>query len=646
MKTKLTEEDFYKLKTLSQPVSTKDYYFATQTYLDKRSNGYRSNILGFLKDGQYAGNFDNDNYASKSPSPTKDYLFFVSKKTHDEPFQLYQIAYNGGTATQVTKLNHSVEQLTTSRKVNLVFYKTRQTKEVPKKDYETFPSVRHVYRIKHKADGFGFYPNDGVYQLFSYNADTKQNTLIYSSKNDFQLSDVNSNGTQVALTMDNQPDNDLDYGHGVYVLDVGTGHLTNCTKVHPSWVFSEAKFSPDASKLLLVGQSDEFKANTQFYVYGYDLVNQSFSNYTEKMSEEVHDFLFTDFTQNLNGDDAFWIDNQRFVFRTSYHGQSKMFLFTNNKPMAFFNEPERVTDWTVSDSNHLLVTYSTTTKPVELATLSLNGEQNDLYNPNETFDKAHHYVKPQRFKFNASDGLPIEGWLMEPAESKEKNPLVLYVHGGPHFAYAENFFFEMQVHAANGYGVLLLNPRGSKTYGQKFCQENVGKYGEKDFTDLMEGMDEVLKHHPEFDKQRQYCAGGSYGGFMTTWIVGHTDRFAAAVAQRPVTDWISFSGTSDIGFMFVPQELLTNRFDVKTLWKFSPLAYADKVKTPTLIMQGEWDTRTPIGQGEEFFSALVENGTESQMSRYPQSWHGVSREGLPNLRIKRIKETRNWWDKH
>ncbi|MFD1126072.1 alpha/beta hydrolase family protein [Lentilactobacillus raoultii] len=95
-----------------------------------------------------------------------------------------------------------------------------------------------------------------------------------------------------------------------------------------------------------------------------------------------------------------------------------------------------------------------------------------------------------------------------------------------------------------------------------------------------------------------------------------------------------------------PQELLTNRYDVKKLWHFSPIAYANKVKTPTLIMQGEWDTRTPIGQGEEFFSALAENGVETEMSRYPQSWHGVSRDGLPNLRIERIKETRRWWDKH
>lgn len=646
MTEKLTEADFYKLKTLSQPAVSNQYYFATQTYLDKESNGYRSNILGFTKDGKYVGRFDNDNYASKAPTPAKDYLFFISKRDANSQFQLYQVTYTGGTAIPVSALPHSVEQLVTAKETNKVFYKTRQTTEVPKKPYEKFPTIRHVYRVNHKADGFGFYPTDGVYQLFSYDADTQKTQLVYSSKTDFTLSDTDTDGTLVALTMDNNPENDLDFSHGVYVLDVNTGQLTNCTDSRPTWVFSEAKFSPDHSKLLLVGQSDEYQANTQFYVYGYDLLSKKFSDYTGELAEEVHDYLFTDFTQNLNGDEAFWVDNEKFAFRTSHHGRSKMFFYTNGKPTAFFDEPERITDWVVVDKDQLLVTYSTTTRPVALATLSFTGKQTDLYNPNESFDKSHNYVKPQRFTYHASDGLPIEGWLMEPATPQEKNPLVLYVHGGPHFAYAENFFFEMQVHAANGYGLVLLNPRGSKTYGQRFCQENVGKYGEKDFTDLMAGMDNVLKNHPEFDEDRQYCAGGSYGGFMTTWVVGHTNRFAAAVAQRPVTDWISFSGTSDIGFMFTPQELLTDRYDVKKLWKLSPMAYANKVKTPTLIMQGEWDTRTPIGQGEEFFSALVENGVDAQMARYPQSWHGVSREGLPNLRIERIKETRSWWDKH
>ncbi len=621
MTEQLTEQDFYKLKTLSQPVASKDYYFTTQTYLDQESNGYRSNIVGYRKDGTYIGNFDNDNYASKSPVPGKDFLFFLSKVEYDSEFQLFQVPYSGGTAAKVTSFEHSIEQLYAVKGTNQVYFKTRQTKEVPKKPYEKFPTPRHVYRINHKADGFGFYPTDGTYELYCYDADKQTFNKKYSSKNNFSLTDVSSDGKSVALIMDNNPEDDLDYGQGVFVLSITTNELSNLTADHPTWVFKHAKFSPDCKKMLFVGQSDEYKANTQFSVYGYEFDTKAFVDYGHDMDEEVADFLFSDFTQNLSDEDAFWVDNEKFVFRTAYHGHSKMFLYSNGHGEPFFNQPERITDWSV-DSDQLVVTYSTGNHPVELATLSLTGTQKDLYNPNANFDAEHDYVKPEEFTYQAADGLSIEGWLMKPSSPQKSNPIVLYVHGGPHFAYGENFFFEMQVHAANGYGVLLLNPRGSKTYGQKFCQENVNHYGEKDYTDLMEGMDYVLANHAEFDKDRQYCAGGSYGGFMTTWVVGHTNRFAAAVAQRPVTDWISFSGTSDIGFMFTPQEMGTDRYDVQTLWKFSPLAYAKNVTTPTLIMQGEWDTRTPIGQGEEFFSALIENGTEAEMSRYPQSWHG------------------------
>lgn len=641
----ITENDLYKLKTLSQPVASKEYYFLTQTYCDKDSNEYRSNILAFSKDGKYVGNFDNDNFASKSPVVGKDYLFFLSKEDSDSQYQVFKVRLSGGTAQKVTALKHSVEKLLVPKGTNNVFFKTRETNEVPKKPYEKFPTVRHVFRVSHKEDGFGFLPTDGKYDLYRYDGDTEKTSLLYSSPVDFDLSDVSHKSEKIVLTRTNKPDDDLDFGQGVYVLNVDTGKLFNITSDHPDWAFSSAKFSPDDTQLLLVGHSNKYMANTQNQVYGWNFETKEFTDYTQGLDEEVDDFYAADFTQNENDDDIFWVNNDQFVFRTSYHGRSKLYLYKDKQVEEFFNERERLTDWSV-DQDRLLAVYTTGDHPTEFATIDFEGNQTDLFNPNQKFDSEHEYASLDRFVYKASDGLPIEGWVMEPLHQKRTNPVVLYVHGGPHFAYGESFFFEMQVHAANGYGVVLINPRGSTSYGQDFCLESVGHYGQKDYTDLMEGMDYVLANHPEFDKNHQYVAGGSYGGFMTTWTVGHNDRFAAAVAQRPVTDWVSFAGTSDIGYMFVPQEMQTNRYDVDKLWKFSPLAYAENVKTPTLIMQGEWDTRCPIGQGEEFFSALVENGVEAQMSRYPQSWHGVSRNGLPNLRVDRIKETRSWWDKH
>lgn len=645
MTEKLTETDLFKMKTLSQPVAATDRYFVTQTRVDQESNDYRANILGFTKAGEFVGNFDNDNYSSKSPVVGANFLFFLSKKTADSTYQVFKVPFAGGTATQVSHFNHAVESLKVAPGTDTVYFKTRETKEIPKKPYEKIPSVRHVYRLYHKADNFGFFPTDGTYLLYTYAVGDDAPNQVFTSQTDFNLTDASSDGPQVTLTQKNLPDDDLDFGQKVLLVNTQTGTEINVTKSHPDWTFINAKFSPDGSRLLLVGHSQEFEGNTQNYVYGYSFATKEFTDYTSQLDEESFEAVFSDFTQNLDATDIAWVSNTQFAFRTSWRGHSKLYLYENGESNCFFEQPLRITNWSV-DGDQLVVTYSTPTLPVALATLSFAGQLNDLFNPNDSFDKVHSYVNPEAVSFKASDGLTIEGWLYNPLESSAKEPIVLDVHGGPHQAWTENFYFDIQLYANNGYGVLLLNPRGSKTYGQAFCQEVVGAYGKQDYTDLMTGLDFVLDLHPEFDRNRQYCIGASYGGFMATWAVGHTDRFAGAVAQKPVTDWISLAGTSDIGYSFIPQELKLSRYDVQKLWDCSPVAYAQNVKTPTLIIQGEWDVRTPIGQGEEFFTALLENGTKTEMSRHPQSWHAMSRLGLPNLRIERIRETRAWWDRN
>ncbi len=136
--------------------------------------------------------------------------------------------------------------------------------------------------------------------------------------------------------------------------------------------------------------------------------------------------------------------------------------------------------------------------------------------------------------------------VFTPTETQESHPAILYIHGGPQVCYGETFFHEMQVHAANGYGVILLNPRGGQGYGQTFVKSILGDYGNKDYQDLLLGVDAVVANHPEIDTNTIHVAGGSYGGFMTNWIVGHTDRFCAAVTQRSISNWISFMGRATL----------------------------------------------------------------------------------------------------
>lgn len=212
--------------------------------------------------------------------------------------------------------------------------------------------------------------------------------------------------------------------------------------------------------------------------------------------------------------------------------------------------------------------------------------------------------------------------------------------------YGWNFFFEFQLLAARGYTVFYTNPRGGEGFGQEFLHAVIGDYGGMDYEDLMSWVDFAASHNL-IDETNLGVTGGSYGGFMTNWIVGHTDRFKAAVTQRSISNWISFHGVSDIGYTFTETQILGNPWkDFDLLWKHSPLAYVENVTTPLLIIHSEKDQRCPIEQGEQFYVALKKLDRETEMARFPESSHELSRSGKPVLRVHRLNQILRWFDSH
>ena len=253
--------------------------------------------------------------------------------------------------------------------------------------------------------------------------------------------------------------------------------------------------------------------------------------------------------------------------------------------------------------------------------------------------------------FTNPDGYEIQGWYILPVSYEEGKtyPLAFNIHGGPHAMWgpsAKTMFHEWQSHAARGYVVFYCNPRGSSGYGEKHKSDLHAAWGEVAYIDLMAGI-EALLEKGFVDESRMAVTGGSYGGYMTGWIVGHTDRFVCAVPQRGVYNLSSFYGTSDIPF------LITGEYDVEPwedhdlLWKHSPLAYAHKVKTPTLIIHAENDFRVPIEQAEQFF-AFIRRATDTpvEMWRYPRDGHELSRSGEPRHRVSRLTKMIDWFDKY
>lgn len=285
--------------------------------------------------------------------------------------------------------------------------------------------------------------------------------------------------------------------------------------------------------------------------------------------------------------------------------------------------------------------------PAGLAELDVISRQ-PVTKTNAELLKTHAVVRPERFTFAAKGGPAVDGWAVRPANYREgeKYPAVLAIHGGPMGMYAGTFFFEFQLLASKGVGVVFCNPRGSQGYGEDFCAAIREEWGKNDYDDLMACVDEAAKAFPWIDTERLGVTGGSYGGYMTSWIVGHTDRFKAAVSTRAVNNAHSFFGTSDIGLNWDEIFHGTSWEGWENLIRLSPITYVGNVKTPTLILHNEEDHRCPPEQGEQMYSALRKLGVETEFIRYPGESHGMSRGGKPWHRVHRLKSIVDWFDKH
>ncbi|MFZ0064220.1 MAG: S9 family peptidase, partial [Pyrinomonadaceae bacterium] len=264
---------------------------------------------------------------------------------------------------------------------------------------------------------------------------------------------------------------------------------------------------------------------------------------------------------------------------------------------------------------------------------------------NDEFRRGLRLSEPTEIKFKSFDGTSIQGWLMKPLDwrSDRKYPLILSIHGGPHGMSGWGFNASFQVYAARGYGVLFLNPRGSSGYGQKFSDGTLGEWGGGDYKDLMAGVDEALRRQSWIHPERLGVTGGSYGGFMTNWIITQTPRFKAAVASASLSNLISFYSTS------LYQDLIHAEFNgfpwdnFELLWQWSPLRYVKQAQTPTLFLHGEEDNDVHITQAEEMYMALKRRGVETVLVRYPREGHGLRE---PQHRVDALERTLTWFDRY
>jgi len=300
-----------------------------------------------------------------------------------------------------------------------------------------------------------------------------------------------------------------------------------------------------------------------------------------------------------------------------------------------------------ADGSKIVYVASTPTRIGDLFTIDGSNAPHQLTDINRELFAQLNLSEPEEIWYDSFDGKKIQAWLQKPPgfDTKKKYPLILNIHGGPHAAYGWVFSHEFQWMAAKGYVVLYPNPRGSTTYGQEFGNVIQHHYPGDDYKDLMIGVDEVIKRGYVDDKKLG-VTGGSGGGLLTNWTIGHTDRFVAAVSQRDIASWEAWWYTADFT-LFQPTWFKGPPFEQQEDFRArSPITYIKDVKTPTMLVLGETDTRTPSGAGgEEMFRALKYRKIPTVMVKFPNETHELNRAGQPWHRVERLHHIVGWFDK-
>jgi dipeptidyl aminopeptidase/acylaminoacyl peptidase len=344
-------------------------------------------------------------------------------------------------------------------------------------------------------------------------------------------------------------------------------------------------------------------------------------------------------------------DGKTIYFNAEISGNVHLFAVSvSGGPVRQVTTGERqLRGFTIStDGRSLAYTASDNTHGTELyvASLARAATERRLTSFNDSLFKLVSLIPADTFWFTGVGGLKIEGWLMKPYgyQPGKQYPLVLSIHGGPHSNYGNVLFPEFQMLAGQGYWMLFTNPRGSSGYGHEFTYSTRGRWGMEDYQDLMQAVDvAIARAKGGVDTTRMAVLGGSYGGFMTNWIVGHTNRFRVAQTDRSIFNWYSWYGSSDAQGL-TDYEFNGAPWESDSLYRvLSPMAYANNMRTPMLIVHSEDDKRTPITDGEQLFMSLRKRGVPAEFVRYPRSYHGLSRTGPPWLLVDRLERIRTWF---
>jgi dipeptidyl aminopeptidase/acylaminoacyl peptidase len=612
--------------------------------IDREESEYRSSIWLAAVDGSSPPRqFTTGEKRDSSPrwSPDGSQLAFTSTRGDDKTSQLYVIPAEGGEARKLTELKEDPSEITWAPDGTRIAFSARVRDEAYEEEEERKRRPRRFTRLNYKLDNVGW-TGDRRQHLFVVPADGSEEPKQLT-EGDFEDGSPawSPDGRRLAFVSARSEFWDLELASDVFVIDAEGGEPKQLTDSDggcdgPVW-------SPDGSQIVFL-----YVPGTLDWPHNGRVAVVSAGGGDQRLLTESLDRTCAPFPPIRP---PIW-DGDRILFAVEDSGNVHVY----SVPADGSGAPEPVLDGervvTGFDLQNGTFVHTQTT-PTALAELYAGDRA--LTEVGQAFTGGRQLVEPERFKAASEDGTEVDAWIVRPPgfDPSKRYPTLLAIHGGPFSQYSTGFFDEFQVYASAGYVVLYANPRGSSGYTEAWGRAIRGPsngegpgWGTVDYQDLMGVVDTALERFDFIDPDRLGVLGGSYGGFMTTWIVGHTDRFKAAISERAVNNLVSAYGSSDLFWAFAGQfgSYLYEDFDA---WvERSPSRYAGDIKTPLLIMHSENDLRCNIEQGEHLFITLRLRKHDVEMVRFPAESHELSRSGSPVHRVERFQIILDWFDRY
>ncbi len=662
-KRKISAKDLYQIEIISDvrlsPSGEQVVY--SQQRVDPETEKKYSNLWIVSTNGGEPKQFTFGDQLDTQPrwSPDGESIAFLSnREDDDEPSQLYSISLFGGEARKVSNIDGKIECFHWSPDSKKFLCQIRKTdpEKIEQRDDENKKKLgtvsRHYKRIFFKYDGDGYLPHERwhIWSIEEKSGRAKQLTdhEIYDDLDPIWSPD----GKMIAFMSNHSSDPDMDRDAvDLFIMPATGGNQRLITTEFGEK--TKPNFSPDGRYIAYFGTPGKKKwyKNQGLWIVPVDGSSPA-KNLTEQYDVHVAPDTINDTGTPEIMQPAWSNDSKKIYFPVSRHGRSELCSIDldGNNFSSVAGAQGVVGSFSFdSDQKRLAYFMGKIDDPGQVylqGVGSINEKQ--LTKINEKLFSNIDLGSIEEMWIKGPDQNDLHGWILKPPgfDPKKKYPSIFEIHGGPLTQYGEFFMHEFYFLAAAGYVVHFCNPRGGRGYGEEHAKAIWGNWGDADYQDLMAWTD-FIAQQPYISKKRMGVTGGSYGGYMTVWIIGHTDRFKAAVTQRCVSNFISMWGSSDLNWVF--QEVLDDKppfEDLDNYWQHSPIKYIGNAKTPTLVIHSENDLRCPIEQGEQVFVALKTLGVDTEMVRFPGEFHGLSRNGRTDRRIVRLNHILRWFDKY